>query len=120
MEGNAGAALEVDLRIVAPTEVIAAFATEFETVGRKVAVSDVVDPSYLGLDFSTIADLCTIVSVALIDDALIPALARWVCSKAKRQRIMVESPHGRVIFDTDEDLTPEEIRTRLAEIIKLF
>lgn len=111
--------LEVDLRIVAPTEIIEDLESNLAASGQEVAVSEVVDPSYLGLDFSAAADLATIASVTLIGDPLIPALGRWFGSKAKSRRITVETPLGRVTLDTREDLSDEQIRARLSEIIKL-
>lgn len=112
--------LEVDLRIVAPTEVIEALEQAMEAAGQPVTVSPVLDASYLGLDFSTAADLAAIASVTLISDPLIPSIAKWFSPKAKARRIRVETPLGRVTFDTTEALSEDQIRERLGEIVKLF
>jgi hypothetical protein len=119
-DGAISSEVEVHLRIIAPTEVIEALASVLQREGLELSCSSVFDASYLGLDFSTAADLATILSTTLISDPLIPALARWFGPKAKARRIVVETPLGRVTLDTRDELTTDEIRERLAQVIRLL
>jgi hypothetical protein len=112
--------LEIDLRVVAASEVIDSLAAALDERDQEFSVAKVFDPSYLGLDLSTAADLATIVTATLISDPLIPTLAHWFGPKTKSRRIYVETPLGRVTLETREDLSPDEIRSRLARIVKLL
>lgn len=80
----------------------------------------VFDPSYLGLDLTTAADIATIVSSAFLSDPLIPFLVHCAMRAPKRQRIVVETPLGRVTLDTAEHLSPDEIRTRIQRIAAII
>jgi hypothetical protein len=118
--GTAAGSPAIDLRIVAPTEVVAQLARALEAADIDFTQAAVIDPSYLGFDFTTAADISTIVGTAFLSDPLIPLLAQWFRPNAKERRIVVETPLGRVRLDTREPLTPEEVRERLRRIVGLL
>jgi hypothetical protein len=110
----------VDIRIIAPTEVIDTIVIALGESGHPVTPREVLDSSYLGLDFSTVADVATVLNVTLVSDPLVPVLARWFRPRAQARRIVIETPLGRVTLDTRDELTEEEIRERLAKAVGLL
>ncbi len=115
-----GSAETIDIRIVAPIEVIDTVVVALADCGHAVTPREVLDSSYLGLDFSTVADIATVLSFTLVSNPLVPVLARWFRPQAKARRIVIETPLGRVTLDTRDELTEEQIRERLAKAVGLL
>lgn len=110
----------MDIRVVANDAVIDSIEQALSANGVAASRSRIVDPSYLGLDLSTVADLATIVGVAAIADPLLPTLWQWLRPGGKPTRIVVETPLGRAVFDTREELTEAEVREKLDELVGLL
>ena len=110
----------IDIRIVADGRTADQLVEMLERGGVACSRSDVVDVSYLGLDLTTAADIATIVSVAFFSDPVVPFLTQRLTDRARRERIVVETPLGRVTLDTTEHLSPEEIRQRLQRIATII
>lgn len=106
----------VDLRIIAAEEVIDSVERVLAEEGVAVARSGILDPSYMGLDLSTIADLAAVVSVALISDPILPTLWQWLKPESGT-RIVVETPFARVVLDSREALTEAEVKKKLEQLV---
>jgi hypothetical protein len=106
----------VDLRIIAAEEVIDSVERVLADEGVAVARSGILDPSYMGLDLSTIADLAAVVSVALISDPILPTLWQWLKPES-RTRIVIETPFARVVLDSREALTEAEVKKKLEQLV---
>lgn len=111
-------ALEVDVRVIAAEAVIDSIEAALLPTGFTGERSTIVDPSYLGLDLSTVADVAGLISVAALSDPLLPMLWHWLRpSSPERTRIVVETPFGRAVFDSRDELTEDEVRIKLERLI---
>jgi hypothetical protein len=119
VENQAG---ELRLRIVAQGEVIDEIEHALTSSGegtRTVSRASASDPTELGFDVGAFVELISAVSPLFFTGPLVPSLAN-VFKRHKRQRVVIESPFGRVVFEPEEDLSSDQIRDKMQALVQVL
>jgi hypothetical protein len=102
---------DLDMRVVGAPAFIDDLAAQLSSVGAEPRVSTVVDPKYLGLDYGEVSDIVAIVTAMLVADPIVPTIYRWLKKKSDPPtRIIVETPLGRAVFESDQDMTEQQVK----------
>jgi hypothetical protein len=110
----------LDVRIIGAEDDVSAIGVALEAKAITFTTGSVSDPSYFGLDFVIVADVVAVLAPLALSDLVLSRVDAWRSRNERRRRILVETPIGRVAFESDEDLTDEEVRSRLQSISRMM
>lgn len=110
----------VDVRFIASNETVGKIHELVSQRGYIATETEVRDPGSLGLDLAGVADLATIIGITFIGDPLVPFLVDLLGARNEDRRIVVETPIGRVTFESREALNDEQVREKLSTIVGLL
>jgi hypothetical protein len=107
------------LRIVGETAVVSDIRQDLERQGCGVDDDEVFDARQLNLDLADVSAIIVMVPVILTNHPIVSLLWDRLRNRRK-QRIVIESPLGRVEFAPEKELTQDEVRAAVRMISGLL
>jgi len=86
-----------------------------ESVDSTTEARKVSDPGTLGFDFSQVVEIVSFMQAVFFTAPIVPTALNFLRRKRK-QRVVMETPLGRITVEPDQELGDDEIRALLRKL----